>query len=35
MSGTELFVIDERTDLREVRSRLRWNAAFYRLAGAP
>jgi L-arabinose isomerase len=35
MAGTELVVIDEHTRLREMRSRLRWNAAYYRLAGAP
>jgi L-arabinose isomerase len=35
MAGTELVVIDEHTRLRELRSQLRWNAAYYRLAGAP
>ncbi|MEX2542052.1 MAG: L-arabinose isomerase [Trueperaceae bacterium] len=35
MAGVELFVIDERTRLRDVRSELRWNSAFYRLAGSP
>ncbi len=32
MSGVELLVIDERTDLRDFEREVRWNAAYHRLA---
>ena len=33
MSGTELLVIDEDTTLKDFGREVRWNAAYYRLAG--
>jgi L-arabinose isomerase len=33
MSGTELLVIDESTSVRDFQRELRWNQAYYRLAG--
>ena len=33
MTGTELLVIDENTSLPEFQRELRWNSAYYRLAG--
>jgi L-arabinose isomerase len=33
MTGIELVVIDDRTDLRDFRRELRWSDAYYRLAG--
>ena len=33
MARTELLVIDETTSLREFTKEVRWNAAYYRLAG--
>jgi L-arabinose isomerase len=33
MAGLELLVIDERTRVRDVANELRWNQAYYRLAG--
>jgi len=34
IAGIELLVIDEQTRIREVANELRWNQAYYRLAGA-
>jgi len=34
IAGIELLVIDERTQLRDFANELRWNQAYYRLAGA-
>jgi L-arabinose isomerase len=33
ITGLELLVIDERTRIRDVANELRWNQAYYRLAG--
>ena len=33
IAGTELLVIDDRTTVRAFRHELRWNQAYYRLAG--
>jgi L-arabinose isomerase len=33
MAGVELLVIDESTTARAFENELRWNAAYYRLAG--
>ncbi len=33
MAGVELVVIDERTRIRDIANELRWNQAYYRLAG--
>ncbi|HZO33640.1 MAG TPA: L-arabinose isomerase, partial [Gaiellaceae bacterium] len=33
IAGIELLVIDERTRMRDVVNELRWNRAYYRLAG--
>jgi len=33
IAGLELVVIDERTRIRDVANELRWNQAYYRLAG--
>ena len=35
MAGMEFILIDERTDLRQLRNELRWNEAAYRLDGRP
>jgi L-arabinose isomerase len=33
MAGVELLVIDESATIRAFENEIRWNAAFYRLAG--
>jgi L-arabinose isomerase len=33
IAGIELLVIDEQTRIRDVANELRWNQAYYRLAG--
>ena len=34
IAGVELVVIDKDTRLREFKNELRWNEAYYRLAGS-